>query len=47
MAECLDTGKLYREAMGDVGFTISYFRYCAGAILTYEGSTTMVNETTM
>lgn len=47
MVECLDTGKLFREAMGDVGFTINYFRYCAGAIVTYEGSATMVNDTTM
>lgn len=47
IAECLDTGKLYKEAMGDVGFTADYFRYCAGAIVTYEGSSTMTSETTM
>ena len=47
LAECLDTGKLLAEAMGDVGFAIDFFRYCSGAILSYEGSTTMTNDTTM
>ena len=43
----MDTGKLLAEAMGDVGFAIDFFRYCGGAILSYEGSTTMTNDTTM
>lgn len=47
LAECLDTGKLLAEAMGDVGFAIDFFHYCGGAILSYEGSTTMTNDTTM
>lgn len=47
LAECLDTGKLLAEAQGDVEFIISFFRYCGGAILTYEGSATMTNDTTM
>lgn len=47
LAECLDTGKVLSEARGDVDFTVSFFRYCGGAILTYEGSTTMTNDTTM
>lgn len=47
MVECLDTGKLLSEALGDVDFTINFFRYCAGTILSYEGSATMTNDTTM
>lgn len=47
LAECLDTGKVLSEARGDVDFMISFFRYCGGAILTYEGSTAMTSDTTM
>lgn len=47
MVECLDTGKLYSEAMGNVLFSANFYRYCASAIMTYEGKATMINDTTM
>lgn len=47
MVECLDTGKLYSEAMGNVLFSANFYRYCASAIMTYEGKATMISDTTM
>jgi len=47
MVECLDTGKIYNEAMGNVLFSANFYRYCASAIMTYEGKATMISDTTM
>lgn len=47
MAECLDTGKLYTYAMGNVNFSITFYRYCAGCIRAYEGHASMMDGDTM
>ena len=47
MAECLDTGKLYSYAKANVTFSAAFYRYCAGAIVAYEGKATMLDDTTM
>ncbi|NLC10900.1 MAG: aldehyde dehydrogenase family protein [Firmicutes bacterium] len=47
MVECLDTGKLYKEAKSDILFAADFYRYCAGAIMTYEGKASVINDTTM
>ncbi len=47
MAECLDTGKLYKYALANVNFAITFYQYCAGAIRGYEGHASMMDATTM
>lgn len=47
MVECLDTGKLFTYAYANVMFSVNFYRYCAGALLTYEGKATMISDTTM
>ena len=47
MAECLDTGKLYKYALANVNFAITFYQYCAGTIRGYEGHASMMDETTM
>lgn len=47
MVECLDTGKLYSYAYANIMFSANFYRYCAGALMAYEGKATMISDTTM
>ena len=47
MTECLDNGKTLNEARGNVKFAIEFYRYCSGAVHTFEGKANMLADTTM